>query len=274
MSAVCAAEAGTPGLRVASVVADHHFDERLPLPHLTAAAAAEVAARRGEEMGVLLAPAAQQRAPVGRPHLLNFGAVLSRQRGVDLCPDGRESDDREGQGRSRPDLSWVGGHGRLSFVAGTSVITYGARAGLPECIVNHSYLSELLDYHYWAQERVFEAVEHLSPEQFTRDLGNSFPSVRDTLVHIHFAECIWYTRWQHESLPMPSAEAFPDLESVREASKKHEVRMRALLERLGQDGINQSMDYTSRLDGEESRDRSFGRCSNTSSITGRTIADR
>jgi uncharacterized damage-inducible protein DinB len=123
----------------------------------------------------------------------------------------------------------------------------------PECIVNHKYLSELLDYHYWAQERVFDAVEPLSPEQFTRDLGNSFPSVRDTLVHIHFAECIWYARWQNESLPMPSAENFPDLESVRQASKKHEVRMRALLVRLGQDGINQSMDYTSRLDGKDHR---------------------
>ena len=117
--------------------------------------------------------------------------------------------------------------------------------------MNHRHLSELLDYHYWAQERVFGAVESLSAEQFTRDLGNSFPSVRDTLAHIHFAECIWYARWQNESLPMPSADAFPDLESVRQASRKHEVSMRALLERLGQDGINASIAYTSRLDGKD-----------------------
>ena len=50
--------------------------------------------------------------------------------------------------------------------------------------MNHKYLNELLDYHYWAQERVFEAVEPLSLEQFTRDLGNSFPSVRDTLSRL------------------------------------------------------------------------------------------
>src|SRR5262245_30827488 len=153
------------------------------------------------------------------------------------------------------------GHGRLSpatlgrraALAGASMITYARRTRLAECIVNHKYLSELLDYHYWAQERVFDAVETLSPEQFTRDLGNSFPSVRDPLVHIHFAECIWYARWQNESLPMPASEMFPDLESVRQASKKHEVRMRALLDRLGQDGINQSMNYTSRLDGKDHR---------------------
>ncbi len=118
--------------------------------------------------------------------------------------------------------------------------------------MNHRHLSELLDYHYWAQERVFDAVEALTPEQFTRDLGNSFPSVRDTLVHIHFAECAWYARWQYEPVPTPpSSDAFPDLASIRHGSKQHEVKMRVLLERLGQDGVNQSMTYTSRIDGKE-----------------------
>jgi len=116
--------------------------------------------------------------------------------------------------------------------------------------VDHKNLSELLDYHYWAQERMFRAVEALSPEQFTRDLGNSFPSVRDTLAHMHFAECAWYARWRREA-PPSAPEKFPDLESVRQASRKHEVSMRALLERLGQDGVNQAMDYTSRLDGKD-----------------------
>ena len=119
--------------------------------------------------------------------------------------------------------------------------------------MNHTNLTELLDYHYWAQERMFQAVEPLSLEQFTRDLGNSFPSVRDTLVHIHFAECIWYSRWQKEPVAMPSAEMFPDLASVCQASRTHEARVRALLARLGQDGINQSMDYTSRLDNKAHR---------------------
>jgi uncharacterized damage-inducible protein DinB len=119
--------------------------------------------------------------------------------------------------------------------------------------MNHRHLSELLDYHYWAQERVFEAVEAVPPEQFTRDLGNSFPSLRDTLVHIHFAECIWYARWQKESMSMPSAEMFPDLESVRQASRNHETKMRALLARLGQDGVNEFLEYTSRLDGKDHR---------------------
>ena len=43
----------------------------------------------------------------------------------------------------------------------------------------------LLDYHYWARDRLLAAVEPLTSEQLTRDLGNSFPSVRDTLAHLH-----------------------------------------------------------------------------------------
>jgi uncharacterized damage-inducible protein DinB len=119
--------------------------------------------------------------------------------------------------------------------------------------VNQTYLKELLDYHYWAQERTFGAVAALSPEQFIRDLGNSFSSVRDTLAHIHFAECVWYSRWQKDPVTIPSAEMFPDLDSVRVASRNHESRVRTLLERLGQDGINASMEYTSRMDGKHHR---------------------
>lgn len=117
--------------------------------------------------------------------------------------------------------------------------------------MNHRYLSDLLAYHYWAQERVFDACAPLSPEQFTRHLGNSFPSVRDTLAHIQWAEHIWYARWQKEPLPLPSPEAFPDLASIRQASSAHALKMHALLQRLGQDGVNQSMDYTSRIDGKD-----------------------
>ena len=119
--------------------------------------------------------------------------------------------------------------------------------------VNHQCLSELLAYHYWAQERLFDAVAVLPPELFTKDLGNSFPSVRDTLAHIHFGELVWYARWLREPLPAPTPDAFPDLESLRHASRAHEVKMRALLERLGDDGINDSLDYTSRIDGKDHR---------------------
>ena len=49
-------------------------------------------------------------------------------------------------------------------------------------------LRTLLDYHYWARDRVLNAAEALTPEQYTKSLGSSFSSVRDTLVHVFAAE--------------------------------------------------------------------------------------
>jgi uncharacterized damage-inducible protein DinB len=60
----------------------------------------------------------------------------------------------------------------------------------------------LVDYNYWARDRVLASAEQLSSEQLSQQLGSSFGSVLDTLVHIYFAEWIWYRRWQEES---PSA---------------------------------------------------------------------
>ena len=51
--------------------------------------------------------------------------------------------------------------------------------------MNLQELRTLVDYHYWARDRLLEAVDRLqSVEQFKEDLGNSFRSIRDTLVHL------------------------------------------------------------------------------------------
>lgn len=54
----------------------------------------------------------------------------------------------------------------------------------------------LFEYDRWANHRVLEAASTLGAEQFTRDLGGSFRSVRDTLVHIIGGEWGWLTYWK------------------------------------------------------------------------------
>jgi len=54
---------------------------------------------------------------------------------------------------------------------------------------------ELYEYNRWANGRILDAVSHLTEDQLTQDLGNSFPSVRDTLVHMLAAEWVWLSRW-------------------------------------------------------------------------------
>ena len=94
-------------------------------------------------------------------------------------------------------------------------------------------LQDLVDYHYWARDRLLEAVEPLAPEQFTRDLGNSFPSVRDTLSHVHGAEWIWLSRLNGFSPgSLLAHERFADIAAVRAGWAETEAGLRAFVEAL------------------------------------------
>ena len=110
--------------------------------------------------------------------------------------------------------------------------------------MTHADLTMLLEFHYWARTRVLDAVEQLTPEQFTRDLGSSFPSVRDTLVHLYSAEWAWYQRW-HGTSPtsMLVPAEYPDVPTLRAAWTSHEAKMRAFLASLGETGITRVIEY-------------------------------
>lgn len=57
-------------------------------------------------------------------------------------------------------------------------------------------LRELFAYNAWARDRILDAAVELAPDDFVRDMSSSFPSVRDTLVHIMSAEWVWLSRLQ------------------------------------------------------------------------------
>jgi uncharacterized damage-inducible protein DinB len=110
--------------------------------------------------------------------------------------------------------------------------------------MNASDLHLLIDYHYWARDRVLDAAEALTSEQFTRDMGSSFRSVRDTLVHIYAAEWAWHSRWRGASpTALVSPELFPDIPSLRRAWADLESQVRALLSPLDDHGLNQVIEY-------------------------------
>jgi len=110
--------------------------------------------------------------------------------------------------------------------------------------MNLQDLRTLLDYHYWARDRMFEALEPLTAEQVNRDMGNSFKSIRDTVAHLYAAEWAWYSRWQGTSpdklLP---ADMFPDLAAVRLASTELEAEIRAYVEALGEANVAKVIEY-------------------------------
>ncbi|MEO8260385.1 MAG: DinB family protein [Acidobacteriota bacterium] len=111
--------------------------------------------------------------------------------------------------------------------------------------MNLPELRTLLDYHYWARDRILDAVEPLPPEQWTRNLASSFGSVRDTLAHTYGAEWAWCERWQGGSpAALPSADLVPDVASLRAKWTALESDVRAVVDRGGEPGVDRVVIYT------------------------------
>jgi uncharacterized damage-inducible protein DinB len=105
-------------------------------------------------------------------------------------------------------------------------------------------LRELVDYNYWARDRIFEAVSALTPEQYARAMGNSFSSVRETLVHVYSAEWVWLSRWQGVSPTAPlSADQWPDLPSLVTSWTELEGKIRAVVGSVTDAGVGKVIEY-------------------------------
>jgi uncharacterized damage-inducible protein DinB len=110
--------------------------------------------------------------------------------------------------------------------------------------MNLNELRTLVDYHYWARDRLLQAVEPLTADQLAFTIASSFPSVHETLVHLWGAEVIWLRRWEGDSpTELPAGDSVADLASIRRVWAEEETKLRALLERLGENGVARPMEY-------------------------------
>lgn len=96
------------------------------------------------------------------------------------------------------------------------------------------YIQTIYRYNAWANERILNASQSLSSDQFMASVGASFPSVRDTLVHTMGGQWVWLSRWQGSSPgALPGPADFPDLKSIREAWQEIETGTRTFVDHLG-----------------------------------------
>ena len=78
-------------------------------------------------------------------------------------------------------------------------------------------LQRLLDYTIWANHRILRACATLAPDDFLRDAGGSFGSVRGTLAHVMGSEWVWLERWKGVSPErLPDESAFPNVVALRD----------------------------------------------------------
>ena len=111
-------------------------------------------------------------------------------------------------------------------------------------MITPEHVRTLYAYDAWANRRMLDACAALVPEQFTRDLGSSFRSVRDTMAHIMGAEWLWFERFQGRTPGgLPSADQFADLASLRARWTQFEAELLSYVNGLSAADLERSFDY-------------------------------
>ena len=105
-------------------------------------------------------------------------------------------------------------------------------------------LQTMVDYHYWARDRMLDALELLAADEYNRNIGGSFSSIRETATHIYAAEWAWYQRWRGESpTALLTGARFPELADLRRAWTELEAQVRAFVDGLGDGGVSRIVEY-------------------------------
>ena len=104
---------------------------------------------------------------------------------------------------------------------------------------------ESFDYTRWADGHMLRAAAELSSEQFTRDMGSSFPSIRDTLVHMLAVHWVWLSRWEGVSpREMPREWKECTLIELRRAWQDVGARQAVYLSSLTDRDLDRELRYT------------------------------
>ncbi len=102
----------------------------------------------------------------------------------------------------------------------------------------------LYDYYTWANNRTLEACAALTEEQFTYDLGSSFHSVRDTLVHLFSSGWFWHERWQGRAPQRPDFSGqFKDVAGVREWANSIDRDLHQFVDRMRAADLESTLEY-------------------------------
>jgi uncharacterized damage-inducible protein DinB len=106
-------------------------------------------------------------------------------------------------------------------------------------------LNNLYDYGYWANEKLFDAISQLTPEQFTEPLGGGHESIRNTLVHVMSAEWGWLNRCggPERGTRLNPAD-YPNAETLKGTWSKVEAYVREFLSVLKDEDLARHVEFT------------------------------
>jgi uncharacterized damage-inducible protein DinB len=95
-------------------------------------------------------------------------------------------------------------------------------------------LLALQDYNLWANRLLLESLAPLSHDEYVREMGGGWPSVRSTLVHLAGATRAWAERFDgRDATLLPTAEEVPALADAARMLNEADGRVSAFLATLG-----------------------------------------
>jgi len=119
--------------------------------------------------------------------------------------------------------------------------------------VDADYFRFIYDYLYWARDKVLSAAEGMTEEEFGRDNGFTYKSLRGILLHALAGETMWGARMRgEEPSPAFAPEAAPSVAELRDAWLTAESKQRAYLDKLTDPEVAKDVVFTGR-DGAERR---------------------
>ncbi len=100
-------------------------------------------------------------------------------------------------------------------------------------------------YNVWANERLYNAAEKLSDEEYRADRGAFFKSMHGTLNHLLVADRIWMKRFtgQGEAPNTLDAILFEDVASLRAARDREDARISAFVSGLTEKELAATFSY-------------------------------
>jgi len=104
--------------------------------------------------------------------------------------------------------------------------------------MNSGYFRTLIDYNYWARDKLLAAVSQVPDPEYFAARPMDYGTIHGTLVHAYAAEVVWHSRWLGTSpARMLNAADFPDRAALASAWRDREAQVRAFVGRLSDDDL-------------------------------------
>jgi uncharacterized damage-inducible protein DinB len=113
--------------------------------------------------------------------------------------------------------------------------------------VDAAYFRYIYDYACWARDKVLGAAGKLSKEEYTRDVGLTYGSLRGILTHALGGEAVWLSRASGDRpAPFPTVDDVPTLTALRERWADEESKQRAYLATLTDADLSEDVAFKTR----------------------------